>query len=68
MATFKTGDVIRGEAVVLAVKGNYVLCAMPGREQPFVTWWISPEGETLSGAYFDELGDGIRSLALRSGV
>lgn len=66
--TFKTGDVIRGEAVVLAVKGEYVLCALPGRFQPFVTWWVSPEGETLSGGYFDELGDAIRSLTVRSGV
>lgn len=63
---FKTGDVTAIGAVVLATRGDYVLCALPGRADPFVTWWVSAQGETLSGVYVRELGDGMRSLMERS--
>lgn len=71
-ALFKTGDVLTalatpyGHPVVLAVKGDYVLCALPGAVQPFVTWWVSPRGEVLSGDYHTEMGDAIRSLTQRA--
>ncbi|CAB4121041.1 hypothetical protein UFOVP6_3 [uncultured Caudovirales phage] len=64
---FKVGDaLLGGAAVVLAVKGDYVLCVMPGNDKPFVTWWVDARGQVLSGAYHKELGDAVRDLGARA--
>ncbi len=64
---FKPGDVVLGGvAVVLATKRDYVLAIAPQSQQPFVTWWVSPRGEVLSGTYHREIGDAIRSLSQRA--
>jgi hypothetical protein len=64
---YRAGDeILDGRAVVLAVKGEYVLCVLPGMVEPFATWWVSARGEVLSGVYSRDLGDAIRSLTERS--
>ena len=71
--TYKSGDLIRScvlasgaHPVVLATKGDHVLCVLAGNADPFVTWWVDARGQVLSGAYHRELGDAIRSLTDRA--
>ena len=65
---FRAGDaLLGGAAVVIAVKGDYVLCVLTtGNDSPFVTWWVDGRGQVLSGAYHKELGDAVRDLTARA--
>lgn len=63
----RPGSRISRIVTVLERRGDYVLCVLTGMDKAFVTWWLSPIGETLSGCYFETLAEGLASLAQRSG-
>lgn len=47
----KFGDRLNNGATVLERRGDFVLCYWPGREEPYVVWRLTNEGDTISGYY-----------------
>lgn len=46
-----------GYEVLANYKNRYVLChdKTPGASEPYATWWLDQDGDTIMGSYFADL-------------
>lgn len=69
---YEIGDVLRNGAIILksrtALNGDhYVLATWGKTRQEWITWIVSPEGDTSQGHYFFDEQSGLDDLDKRAG-
>ena len=65
---FKIGERIANGSIVIAQRGEIVLCVLPHNPMhPYATWRVGPDGDTAHGDYCRTIQEGVDSMNDRAG-